>query len=252
MSGGRWYEEPIETVLRDGTKVLVRMVEAGDKDGFAEAMDRLSSRSRYLRFHSGVERLSERQLEYLTEVDQHDHVAWVAVTSEQGRDVGIGVARFVRVDGEPEVAEAAITVLDEFQNRGLGTVLLGVLAAAAARRGITVFRSYVLGDNTDMLKLFEALGARRSEVEPGVYQVDMPVPGTLGGLTDTAVGKVLRAVTGRRLPHMRTTTPPVWVGDEREVGAEAPLLRDWFDKMLDRTLGGSSRGRHGRTERQER
>jgi GNAT superfamily N-acetyltransferase len=252
MSGGRWYEEPIETVLRDGTRALVRMVEAGDKEGFAEAMGRLSSRSRYLRFHSGVEQLSERQLQYLTEVDQRDHVAWVALTTEQGRDVGIGVARFVRVEGEPDVAEAAITVLDDYQNRGLGTVLLGVLAAAAARRGITVFRSYVLGDNTDMLNLFEALGARRSEVEPGVYQVDMPIPETLGRLTDTAVGKVLRAVTGRRLPHMRTTTPPVWVSDERAAGAEAPLLRDWFDKMLDRTLGGPSRGRHGRTESEGR
>lgn len=251
MSGNRWYEEPIETVLRDGTRALVRMVEASDKEGLAEGMDRLSSRSRYLRFHGGVETLTERQLEYLTDVDQRNHVAWVALTSEQGREVGIGVARFVRIDGEPDVAEAAITVLDDYQGRGLGTVLLGVLAAAAGRRGIKVFRSYVLGENTDMLALFEALGATRSQVEPDVFQVDMPVPETLGRLTDTAAGKVFHAVTGRRLPHMRTTAPPVWVSDEREVDTEPPMLREWFDRMLERTLRSSSRGREGRTGGEE-
>lgn len=251
MSGNRWYEEPIETVLRDGTRALVRMVEASDKESLAEGMDRLSPRSRYLRFHGGIEKLTERQLEYLTDVDQRDHVAWVALTSEQGRDVGIGVARFVRIAGEPDVAEAAITVLDDYQGRGLGTVLLGVLAAAAGRRGIKVFRSYVLGENTDMLALFEALGATRTHVEPGVFQVDMSVPKTLGRLTDTAAGKVFRAVTGRRLPHMRTTAPPVWVSDEREADAEPPMLREWFDKMLERTLRGSSRGREGRTGGEE-
>lgn len=252
MSGNRWYEEPIETVLRDGSRAVVRMVEAGDKDAFSEGMERLSSRSRYLRFHSGIERLSPRQLEYLTEVDQRDHVAWVALTSEQGREVGIGVARFVRIEDEPDVAEAAITVLDDYQGRGLGTVLLGVLAAAAARRGIRVFRSYVLGENTDMLDLFEALGATRSTVEPGVYQVDMPISETLGRLTDTAAGKVFRAVTGSRLPHMSTTAPPVWVSDEREDDVEAPMLREWFDNMLDRTLRGSSRGRQRDTGSEER
>lgn len=252
MSGNRWYEEPIETALRDGTGVLVRMVESDDKEGFAEGMHRLSARSRYLRFHSGVEKLSRRQLQYLTEVDQRDHVAWVAVTSEQDRDVGIGVARFVRIDGEPDVAEAAVTVLDDYQGQGLGTVLLGVLAAAAARRGIRVFRTYVLGENTDMLNLFEALGATRTAAEPGVYQIDLKVPDTLGGLTDTATGKVFRAVTGRRLPHMRTTAPPVWVSDEREADAEAPMLRDWLDKMLERTVRTSSRGREGRTGSERR
>ena len=252
MNGKRWYEEPIETALRDGTVVLVRMVEAGDKEQFAEGMRRLSPRSRYLRFHSGVEQLSERQLRYLTEVDQVDHVAWVAITREGDRDVGIGVARFVRVADEPEVAEAAITVLDDYQGRGLGTLLLGVLAAAAARRGIDVFRSYVLGENTEMLDLFEALGATRTRIEPGVYQVDLPVPQTPGGLTETAAGKVFRAVTGRRLPFMRTTTPPVWVGDPRDPGAETPMLREWLDRMLERAVRASSRGRPARPRDERR
>ena len=240
MNGNRWYEEPVSTVLRDGTEVLVRMVEPDDKEQFEQGMQRLSARSRYLRFHTGIESLSAGQLRYLTEVDQVDHVAWVAVTVEDGREVGIGVARFVRLAEEPDVAEAAITVLDEYQGRGLGTVLLGVLAAAADRRGIRTFRSYVLGENTAMLELFETLGATRTEAEPGVYQVDLPVPETLGGLTETVVGKVIRAVTGRQLPQMRTTAPPVWGGRNSGADPEAPMLCDWLDRMLDRTRVRSS------------
>jgi GNAT superfamily N-acetyltransferase len=241
MSGNRWYEGPIEATLRDGTPVLVRMVEASDKDALAEGIARLSTHSRYLRFHTGVEQLTDEQLRYLTDVDQRDHVAWVAMLRDD-EDTGIGVARFVRLPDEPDVAEAAITVLDAYQGRGLGTLLLGVLAAAAARRGVTTFRSYVLGVNVGMLAVFDTLGATRTEEEPGVYRVDLAVPGTLGGLTDTPLGKVIRAVTGHRLPRMRTTAPPVWVGED----AERPMLREWLDKVLDRTTrSGGSRRRRG-------
>jgi RimJ/RimL family protein N-acetyltransferase len=235
MSGSRWFEEPITTHLRDGTPVLVRMVEPEDKDAFADSMARLSPRSRYLRFHSGIETLSDAQLRYLTEVDQEGHVAWVAITTENDAEVGIGVARFVRLEDEPHVAEAAITVLDEYQGRGLGTLLLGVLAAAATRRDIRIFRSYVLGENANMLALFDALGAVRTAEEPGVLRVDLAVPDVPGGMTDTAAGRVLRAVTGGRLPRMRTTAPPVWIGDDRD-GAERPLLRAWLDEMLERKV----------------
>lgn len=234
VGGNRWYESPIETTLRDGTPVRIRMLEPDDKEALAEGIRKLSSRSRYLRFHGGTESLTDEQLRYLTEVDQRDHVAWGAETIGD-EPTGIGIARFVRIPGEPTVAEAAITVLDEYQGRGLGTILLGVLASAAARRGIRTFRSYVLGENTDMLGLFDALGASRVEDEPGVWRVDLPVPDTLSGLPDTSLGRLLRAVVGRRVPPMRTTAPPVWVSDADEEHAEPPMLRDWLDKMLGRT-----------------
>lgn len=252
MSGQRWYEEPIEATLRDGTPVIIRMVEADDKDAIAETVHRLSARSRYLRFHSGTEVLTPRQLAYLTEVDQQDHVAWVALTSEDDRQAAIGVARFVRIAAEPEVAEAAVTVLDDYQGRGLGTMLFGVLASAAHRRGVRVFRSYVLGENTDMLALFDTLGATRRPADPGVYQIDLEVPHALGGLTETAAGKVFRAVTGHRLPRMRTTAPPVWTSSARRGEDEAPMLRDWLDQMLDRTVRSSSRRREGNPTGSER
>lgn len=223
---------PIQCTLRDGTRVLVRPVEPDDKDKFVEGFARLSSRSRYLRFHSGIEQLSAGQLRYLTEVDQRHHVAWVAIDRDDPDLPGIGVARFVRLGDAPEVAEAAITVLDEYQGRGLGTLLLGVLAQSAVARGVEVFRSYVLGENRAMLELFDRLGATRTEQEPGVWQVDLALPGDTGDVPSSAATDVFRAVTGKQLPPMRTTAPPVWLARDRETGREQPSLRNWLDRML--------------------
>ena len=166
-------DQTIETTLRDGTRVLIRMVGLEDRAQFAEAFQRLSTRSRYLRFHSAVEELDDRQLDYLTQVDQVDHVAWVAIDLDQPQHPGIGVARFVRLEDEPEVAETAVTVLDAYQGRGLGTTLLQVLADAARDRGITTFRAYVLGENRAMLAVLDRLGPTRSEQQSGVYQIDV-------------------------------------------------------------------------------
>lgn len=225
-------DEPIETTLRDGTRVLVRMVEPDDRDAFVDSFDRLSSRSRYLRFHAAVEHLTDRQLDYLTQVDRVDHVAWVAVDLDEQDEPGIGVARFVRLDDEPTVAEAAITVLDDYQGRGVGTVLLDVLASTARDRGIDAFRAYVLGENQAMLAMLDRLGPTTRAVDDGVYQIDVDLrPSDGEDDRKTQAGEVFRAVTGKDLPAMRTTTPPVWVSDD---DAGPRTLHEWLDQLLVR------------------
>ena len=66
--------------LRDGRRVRVRLITPADKSGLAAGLARMSPRSRYLRFHRMVERLSDDELRYLTEVDMRNHFAWVAVS----------------------------------------------------------------------------------------------------------------------------------------------------------------------------
>lgn len=232
--GGLRPEDPVETTLRDGTRVLVRQLEPADKQGLANGLARLSTRARYLRFHSGVEQLTDQQLRYLTEVDQQDHVAWGAIDLDAPERPGIGVARFVRVADRPDVAEAAVTVVDQYQGRGLGTILLGILGFAAARRGIRAFRAYVLGENAAMLELLTTLGARFTEQEPGVYCVEVDLPETPDDLSLAAAGKVLAAVTGKQLPPLRTSVPPVWIGDEPAAAPERQLLREWLNRILER------------------
>jgi RimJ/RimL family protein N-acetyltransferase len=109
-----------------------------------------------------VAELSESQLTYLTEVDHHDHEALVAFT-EDGELVG--VARFVRVADEPDAAEAAVTVGDDWQGRGLGTALTQELARRAQEEDVEVFTATALASNAEVIDLLSRLG--RTEVRPG-------------------------------------------------------------------------------------
>jgi GNAT superfamily N-acetyltransferase len=74
-------------------------------------------------------KLTEGMVRYLTEIDHHDHEAIIALDEQTGE--GIGVARYVRDQERPEVAEVAVTVIDDWQGRGLGTLLLEVISARA-------------------------------------------------------------------------------------------------------------------------
>lgn len=232
----------VETELRDGTQVLIRMVDPDDKDAFVRGFSQLSSRSRYLRFHTGIEELSEDQLAYLTEVDGVDHAAWVAIDRDDPEQPGIGVARFVRVAGEPTVAEAAVTVLDAYQGRGLGSTLLEVLAAAAVERGITTFRAYVLGENRAVLRMLESLGPTCTSQQDDVYQVDVSLTGTEPAAPTSAAGRVVRAITRNELPAMHTTAPPVWLAEGDTDGAGRRRLRTWLEQLRDLRPGGTAAG----------
>jgi nucleotide-binding universal stress UspA family protein/RimJ/RimL family protein N-acetyltransferase len=148
---------PVE--LRDGTHVQIRPLGPGDRDALAAGFERLSPESRYLRFFGPVPRLTEAQLRYLTDVDHHDHEALIAVDPDTGD--GVGVARFVRTDAR--VAEPAIAVIDDWQGRGVGGVLLDQLADRAREEGIATFAAPVLAHNEAAIAALRRLGETRVE-----------------------------------------------------------------------------------------
>lgn len=203
--------EAVLADLRDGGKALLRPLRPGDRWRLAEGLQRLSPRSRYLRFHAPVNRLTEAQLDHLTAVDGHDHVAWVALDPDDPEGLGWGVGRFIRLPDEPEVAEAAITVLDEQQNRGIGTALLAHLEESARAVGIMTFRSYVLADNLAMLHVFDEIGATPHIDAPGVVRVEV----ALGGDQPTRARRVLREA-GRRQGLLFAVLDRVWRRGSRE------------------------------------
>jgi RimJ/RimL family protein N-acetyltransferase len=179
--------------LADGEELLVRPISSADRERLAEAFERLSPESRYRRFFAPLERLSEQDLRYLTEVDHHDHEAMVAI--EPGTDWIIGVARFVRSD-DPAEAEVAVVVGDPWQGRGVATLLLDRLVERAREEGIDHFVALVLSDNTDALELFSNLAsgesvARRSGSGHTELVIELPEP---GGLRESRLGRVLGAV----------------------------------------------------------
>jgi RimJ/RimL family protein N-acetyltransferase len=147
---------PHRIALRSGHQVLVRALRPDDAPGLAAAFEQLSETSRYRRFFTAKPQLSEQTLAFLTDVDHHDHEALVAVAPDSGHL--IGVARFIRIPGEPDLAEVAVTVIDSWQRRGLGTALLRELAQRAAEESIRHFTAEMLAENKPMLTLARRLG----------------------------------------------------------------------------------------------
>ena len=166
-----------EHVLDDGTRVTLRHIRPADAAELKRGFDRLSPESRYRRFLGSFSTLSDETLRYLTCVDGRDHVAIVAVTRTPDTDaeVGLGIARFIRTRDDPKAAEAALTVVDDMQGKGLGHVLAIALGRAAIERGITHFRGEVLTDNGPVRQLLDEVGAVVRPVEGGsiVFDVDL-------------------------------------------------------------------------------
>jgi GNAT superfamily N-acetyltransferase len=142
--------------LRDGSMVLVRPVRPDDKPLFVAGFEHLSDESRYLRFMGHKKALSLRDLAFFTELDHDDHEAIGALDPYTGE--GLAVARYMRLPHDRDAAEAAVVVIDPWQGRGLGSVLLERLVQRARAHGIERFVASLFTDNRAMLSLFERIG----------------------------------------------------------------------------------------------
>ncbi|WP_257460122.1 GNAT family N-acetyltransferase [Archangium lipolyticum] len=144
--------------LADGTEVELRLVQPRDAELLLEGFERLSPRSRIGRFHAPKSRLSEQEVRYLTTVDGDQHLALGAVSlGPEGRERGLGIARFIRLAPSSDVAEAAITVVDAAQGKGLGRILLERLMEAARERGVERFECHIQPGNAAMIRLLNRL-----------------------------------------------------------------------------------------------
>jgi len=186
--------QSIRAELLDGTRVLIRPIDPGDKTLLKEGLTRVSAESRMLRFGRHVKSLTETELSYLTEIDYENHMAWVAVECDVPQPRGLGVARYVRCANAPSRAEAAVVVVDSHQRRGLGTLLLTVLGRSALQHGIERFAAYVVVENRPMLKTLRELGARVWLEDTGLVGVEVPVPKESCDFPNTPAGRVFKRV----------------------------------------------------------
>ncbi len=174
-----------DVVLSDGGPVHLRPVRPTDGPAIAAMHARASDRTRYQRYFTAVGPLSDTQVALFTEVDQHDAIGLVAQWGEEL----IAVGTCHRDPQDPRSAEVAFVVEDAQQRRGLGSILLEHLAAAASERQITRFTASVLAGNTGMLRVFADAGyAVHREISSGI--VDL--------IFDIAPTRQSRAVTRAR------------------------------------------------------
>jgi RimJ/RimL family protein N-acetyltransferase len=158
-------------VLRDGSRVLIRPVRGTDAPLIAEGFARLSDRSRRMRFLGKKDALTAAELRYYAEVDHHDHEALGALDPVGGS--GAGVARYVRDADDPQAAEIALTVADDWQGRGLGTELLARLSDRAREEGIGRFTAAVAAGNVPMGMLLRSVGAVETGRDFGIVEYEI-------------------------------------------------------------------------------
>jgi GNAT superfamily N-acetyltransferase len=168
----------------DALRVCVRPVTPDDRERIVEGLRSMSVETSYRRFFTPHFYPSEETLHYLTHVDGDQHVALGAVDCTREGEPGIGAARYVRLSEQPSVAEAAVVVIDAYQQRGIGSILIAALSRYAAGHGVERFRGFVLAENRDFLAYLRALGGGNEQVYGGVIQLDVPVYGRAAALPD--------------------------------------------------------------------
>jgi acyl-CoA synthetase (NDP forming)/GNAT superfamily N-acetyltransferase len=156
-SGVDPYDFPLhweaDVVLSDGGTVHLRPVTPDDAEALLAFHGRLSERTRYFRYFGPYPRMPQRDLERFSTVDHDSRVALIALL---GDDI-VAVGRFDRL-GAGDSAEVAFVVEDDHQGRGLGSILLEHLAAAARERGLSRFVAEVLAENGQMVRVFRDAG----------------------------------------------------------------------------------------------
>jgi RimJ/RimL family protein N-acetyltransferase len=142
-------------VLADGRRVKIRPIERQDRDRLRGLFMRLTPESRYRRYLSPKPRLSERELDYLLDVDHVHHEALAAVDETNGSFVA--AARYVQHPDQPDVADVAIEVADDLHGQGIGTALAIRTLDRARANGFTRLTATTLRDNRPARALLQRL-----------------------------------------------------------------------------------------------
>ncbi len=161
--------------LRDGSHVRIRQGRRADRELLLRGFQRLSPESRYRRFLAPMPRLPGAAVRHLTDIDHHDHEAMIAL-DETGTEA-LGDAFYVRDPERSGAAEVAVTVVDDWQGRGLGTLLLEVISARAREEGVRTFTAWMLARNQEMMDLFHHLGpVQVLDREAGTVEIEVAIP----------------------------------------------------------------------------
>lgn len=164
-----------DVLLSDGTTVHLRPIRPDDADRIVALHSRFSERTRYLRYFSAYPRIPQRDLDRFVNVDHHDREAFVV---EHAGEL-IAVGRYERLGAGSHQAEVAFVVEDAHQGRGIGSVLIEHLVAAADAEGITEFEADVLPVNQAMLRVFMAAGFHiERQFADGVVHLWFPIKAT--------------------------------------------------------------------------
>lgn len=164
------HEWEQDAALKDGGTVRIRPIVPADATALQAFVKNMSTESSYFRFFRVKRQLEPEELEEFTQLDYSEQMAFVAIVDGE---LG-GVGRYSAKGCPDGVAEAAFTVADELQGKGIGTLLVYRISAYARAHDVKGFRAHLLADNHAMMRVFRNAGfAMRREVDQGVYTVEI-------------------------------------------------------------------------------
>jgi acetyl coenzyme A synthetase (ADP forming)-like protein len=173
-----------DAALVDGAAITIRPLRPEDAPTLRTFFTSLSAESLRLRYFSAHHELTDAELSRLMGSDASSHVHLGAFHA--GSVVGVGDFS-VSAPGE---AEVAFVVSDEFQGRGVASLLLEYLAEVGRAVGITRFRAETMAENLRMLDVFRHAGF--------IERVGTPEAGVIGVSLDITDTRGVRAASGER------------------------------------------------------
>ena len=163
-------------VLADGTLIGTGLVVPEDSERLLKGYNKLSLKTKMFRFHYGKDKLSDYEKDYLVNVDNYNHLAIGAIDLNKSHDVGIALIRYIRDKNDPTKAEVALTVIDEYQNKGIGTHLYNEMLEYACKNGIKVLVNCVLKENIPLLNILEKIGGVIKDRSGNQYMIEVKLP----------------------------------------------------------------------------
>lgn len=157
--------------VKDNELVYIRLLQPSDRETLEEAFRKLSNETKRLRFFQVNETLSEKELDYLLNLDNSNHVAYCAYIMENNVPKGIGVVRYIRSVKNPSIAEIAITIIDEYQGEGIGKELIKRITEHAKKEGITTYVANAFYFNHIILKMITKYPYKITGSDDGILTI---------------------------------------------------------------------------------
>lgn len=205
-----WRVVPIHTTSRGGVRLTIREVLPRDRATIEAGHAGLSDRTLRMRYLSSNHKLTEGELDTIVNNDGYHRMALGAeIENDDNAPSPAGVVRYVRSQDNPEEAEMAITIADDFHGLGIGTLLLGALCKHAAWSDITCLHALVSRDNLGMLHILESVGGTRDDNDEPEIKITTPLFKSADDYPNTTTGRRLRKMYGL------TTLVPMMEGPTR-------------------------------------
>ncbi len=161
--------------LTNGLEIYVRLLQKTDKEALQDSFYKLSDKTKRFRFLSTPQKLTNQELQYLTNIDNQNHLAVCAYIKKDGKEIGVGVARYIRLLKDSSKAEIAITIVDEYQKLGIGKILINEIINYAKQNNISTFEANAFYFNNTIIGIINNYNYKITSTEEGVLKIEIKI-----------------------------------------------------------------------------